>query len=157
MLKLLRLEDLKITAVYSLLAAPLVNLFAPVQHLFLPLLWLVIIDIVTGIYKNRIHNKQPITSRKFYERKAKVVILWLIGLITFLLADKFLLELNIEGHWGAKVFCIWYALYETISIMENLGECGLKGAKQILSLLRGKLPSNIDKTLEDAKGENDED
>lgn len=150
---LINMQDFKLSGLLAVMMTPLLNLLAPVQHLFLPLIWLVVLDIISGIYKNRVYKKQPITSKKFFERKSKIVLVWSIGLLTMLLADKFLMEIGIDGHWGAKVYCVWYALYETISILENLGDSGLPGAKAILNLLRGKLPSNIDKSLQDTKNE----
>ncbi len=152
---LIKIDDLKLSGILSLLATPLINLVAPVQHLFLPLIWLVVIDILSGIYKNRIYKKEPITSKKFFERKSKVVLVWSAGLVTMLLADTFLKEIGIDGHWGAKVYCVWYALYEVISILENIGDSGLPGAKSILKLLRGKLPANIDKSLEKEESNNE--
>lgn len=145
--KLIKIEDFKLSGIYAVIVTPIINLVAPVQHLFMPLIWLVVIDIISGIYKNRIKKKQPITSKKFFERKSKVVLVWTLGLLTMLLADKFLLEVGIDGHWAAKVYCVWYALYEVISILENLGDSGLPGAKNILKLLRGRLPNNIDTSL----------
>lgn len=152
--KLINMADLKTSGLISLALTPLLNLVAPVQHLFFPLIWLVVIDIASGIYKSRVTNKQPITSKSFFERKSKVILIWVAGLLTMLLADKFLKEINITGNWGAKIYCVWYALYEVISILENLGDSGLPGAKNILALLRGKLPSNIDKSLTKDDNEN---
>ena len=143
--------------ILSIALTPVINLFIPIQHLLLPLCWLVVLDIISGIYKARVIQGKPITSRRFFERKAGVLLVWSLGVLTMLFADTFLLEINIKGNWAAKLYCVFYAMYEVISILENLAESGLPGAKGILMLLRGKLPTNLNTALDAEKESKDED
>lgn len=152
---LINVKNAKISLLSSLVLSPIIGFIFPVKHLLLPLIWLVVLDIFSGIYKSRIIQKKPITSKRFFERKSKVLLIWAVGLVTMLLADKFLLEINIYGNWASKGYCVFYGIYEVISILENLADSGLPGAKGILHLLRGKLPSNLNEAID--KEQEDED
>ncbi len=140
----------KLTPVLTLLFAimdSLINFYQPVLDL---LFWLgisVVVDILTGIIKNR----KDFSSWSLIKRKPMVLFLWGLGLTSFLLCDKFLAELNITGNWAAKAYCIFYGLYETVSITENLAGCGLKGPAIILKMVKGKLPDEYVQAIEQAE------
>lgn len=152
---LINVKNAKVSLLSSIILSPLLGFILPVKHLLIPLLWLVMIDILSGIYKSRVIFKQPLTSKRFFERKSKVLLIWSFGLVTMLIADKFLLEINITGNWASKGYCVFYGIYETISILENLAESGLPGAKGILKLLRGKLPNDINEALDEEQNNED--
>jgi phage-related holin len=152
-ISLINVKNAKLSLFGSLILSPMLGFIFPVKHLLMPLFWLVVLDILSGVYKSRIIQKKPLTSKRFFERKSKVLLIWAIGLVTMLLADKFLLEIKIEGSWASKGYCVFYGIYETISILENLADSGLPGAKGILRLLRGKLPDNLNKALEEQEDE----
>jgi phage-related holin len=149
----LNIENLQLSAKLSIFLAPLISLYSPVQHLITSLILLSVLDVLTGIYKNRIIHKRSITSRDFFKRKPVLILLWSIGLTAMLLNDKMLIDLGISGNWGAKAYCVFYGLYETLSILENLGECGVKGMNGIIKLLKGRIPSEYSIAIDEVKNE----
>lgn len=153
-IKNINIENIQTALKLSIIVTPIYNFYAPISMFFYPLLVASCLDIFTGILKNRVYKKQPLSSKEFIKRKPMVILLWAIGLTAMLLSDKFLSEIGITGHWGAKLYCVFYGIYEIISILENISEMGLPGANGILKILKGKLPNNINEALEsDKKGD----
>lgn len=136
----------KMKAIFSLVIAPFVSFYSPVMMLLVPILWLVLIDIVTGMYATRVVAKQPLTSRGFL-KKFPQIIMFLIAIAASLHADPFFTEFGIEKYQSAKWVVSFYGLYELFSILENLGKSGLPVAKQFANILQAKLPEEIKKEL----------
>jgi len=147
------LEHLTLAGKASIVLTPVIGLLSPVKHLFLPLIFLMVLDVITGIYKNRVIKGQAISSKELFRKKPQQFLLWSAGLLTMLICDIFLKEINITGHWAALLYCVFYGLYEVISILENIAEMGLPGAEGILKLLKGKLPSNVKSALEETESD----
>ena len=122
--------------------------FEPVSMLLLPILYLVIIDILTAMYVIRFYDKQPLTSRGFF-KKLPQVLLFLVAVIAALHADPFFVTFGIAQFSAAKWVISFYGLYELFSILENLGRMGLPIAKPIAEFLSAKLPSQIKKEQDD--------
>ena len=72
-----------------------------------------------------------------------------------LICDIFLKEINIDGNWGAKAYCVFYGLYEVLSILENLAELELPGARAIKNILTKKIPKDIQEEIKEDKNEQD--
>jgi len=136
----------KSKAILSLLIAPLLAFFQPVTFLILPILWLVVIDILTGMYATRIIEKKPLTSRGFL-RKLPQLVMFLIAIAASIHADPFFNEFGIEKFQSAKLVISFYGLYELFSILENLGRSGLPVAKQLARILQAKLPDDVKQEL----------
>jgi phage-related holin len=137
----------KIKAIISLIFAPLITFFAPVSAVVVPLLWLVVLDVTTGIYASRVIEKNPITSRGFFRKFPQVLMLF-IAIAGAIHADPFFVQVGIEPFQSAKLVTSFYGLYELFSILENLGRSGLPVAKQFANLLQAKLPEEMKKNIE---------
>ena len=142
-LESVNIVNLKLAGKLTLVIGPVIALLEPIQHLIQPLLILAVIDVITGVIKSRLFLNEPISSKKFFDRKPLLILLWTLGLITMLHCDVFLSEIGINGHWAAKLYCVFYGLYEVISILENLAIMGLPGSKQIIKILKGRLPEHL--------------
>jgi phage-related holin len=126
----------------TLIITPILLLFMPVNHLIQPLLWLVFIDIITGMYVAKRVEKKDLTSRGFLQ-KLLPITLFFIAVAAALLSGVFFQEFGIEKLQPAKWVCAFYAIYELFSILENLGKSGLPVAKQIAAFLKTKLPNEV--------------
>lgn len=142
----------KIKAFLSLIVTPLLAFYEPVSSLILPVLWLVIMDILTGMYATRIVERKPLTSRGFL-RKLPQLVMFLVAIAASLHADPFFNELGIEKFQSAKLVISFYGLYELFSILENLGRSGLPVAKQFAAILQAKLPDNVKQELPEVKNQ----
>ena len=142
--------SVKTKVVWSALVAPLLAFFEPVTALIIPILWLVLFDIITGMYVVRVVEKNALTSRGFF-KKLPQVVMFLIAISASLHADPFFGEIGIEKFQSAKLVISFYGLYELFSILENLGRAGLPIARNILNILQAKLPENIKQELNEAK------
>ena len=130
----------------TLLISPIIAFYSPVGYLLQPLLWLVIIDILTGVYCAKFVRNEDINSRGFLS-KLVPVCLFLIALTAALHCDIFFVEFGLPQHQAPKLILAFYGVYELISILENLGDSGLPVAKQISSLLKKKLPQEVQDEL----------
>jgi phage-related holin len=139
-------ESQKIKLIISGLLMPLAAFYAPVQGLLMPILWLVLIDILTGIYAVRIVERKPLTSRGFL-KKLPQVAMFLIAIAASLHADPFFVTFGIEAYQSGKLVMSFYGLYELFSILENLGRSGLPVAKQFSRILQAKLPDEVKEEL----------
>lgn len=137
----------KIKVFLSSLVAPLLAFFEPVTALIAPILWLVLIDILTGMYATRIVEKKPLTSRGFL-KKLPQIVMFFVAISASLHADPFFNEIGIEKFQSAKLVISFYGLYELFSILENLGRSGLPVAKQFARILQAKLPEEMKQELE---------
>lgn len=140
--------DLK-TKIFPIATALLV-FFEPIEVLLLSILWLVVIDIITGIYVARFIQKEAITSRGFF-KKLPQVTKFLVAVIAALHADPFFVQFGLPSYQAAKLVISFYGLYELFSIMENLGKSGLPIAKQFTAILTAKLPEEIKNNLPEIK------
>lgn len=154
-------------ATVSVLVMKYIHFHDPVKKLIMFLMFAVIIDIITGIVKNRIIKGKNFTSSDliawdivvYKKRKIKVpkkfvvVAFWFLGLDLALMANEFLTEFGITGHYLAKGYIAFYFFYEFISVLENAGEIGVPGVKQIAKLIKGKMPEGIKDLVEEAKEE----
>lgn len=132
----------KIKMLLSSLIAPLFAFYEPVGVLIIPILWLVMIDVITGMYATRIVERKPLTSRGFLQ-KLPQILMFLIAIAAALHADPFFVEFGIEKYQSAKLVISFYGLYELFSILENLGRSGLPVARQFARILQAKLPDEI--------------
>lgn len=140
--------DLKLL-ILSLTTA-LVTFFEPIEVLLASILWLVLIDIITGAYLVRIVNKEPLTSRGFF-KKLPQVAKFLVAVVAALHADPFFVQFGLPQYQAASLVISFYGLYELFSILENLGKSGLPVAKQITSILSAKLPTEIKNGISEVK------
>lgn len=129
-------------AVLSILISPLLLFFSPVAMLVQALLWLVIIDIISGMYSAKFADKKDLTSRGFL-KKLVPLSLFFLALTASLHSGVFFAEFGIDKIQPAKWVISFYGLYELFSILENLGKCGLPIAKQISVFLKQKLPNEV--------------
>lgn len=139
--------NLELKKTIMLISAAIISFLAPVNLLLMPILWLVIIDILTAMYYVRILQKQPLTSRGFF-KKLPQLSLFFIAVVAALHADPFFVTLGVPVHQAAKLVISFYGLYELFSILENLGKMGLPIAKQLMNILSAKLPDEVKKELE---------
>lgn len=133
--------------VLSLIFSTILCFFAPVSFLLMPILWLVLFDILTGMYVVRVVRKEGLTSRGFL-KKLPQILMFLVALSAALHADPFFVTFGIAALQAAKLVCSFYGIYELFSILENLGSMGLPIAKQLAELLKAKLPDNAQKVIE---------
>lgn len=138
--------SVKLKALLSMLLSPLIAFYGPVHALLIPILWLVIMDMVTGMYATRIVEKKPLTSRGFLQ-KLPQVLMFLVAIAAAIHADPFFNQFGIEKFQSAKLVISFYGLYELFSILENLGRSGLPVAKQFAHILQAKLPEEIKQEL----------
>lgn len=143
----------KAKLILSTLMTSLVMFFSPVTPLLVPALWLILLDILTGIYVARIVLKQPLTSRAFF-RKLPQFLMFLVALAASLHADPFLTQFGLEQYQTAKLVISFYGLYELFSILENLGKSGLPVAKQLATMLQAKLPDEAKEIAKSAENDN---
>lgn len=124
--------------------------FEPIEILLASILWLVLIDIVTGAYYIRMVLKEPLTSRGFF-KKLPQVAKFLVAVVAALHADPFFVQFGLPQYQAAKLVISFYGLYELFSILENLGKSGLPVAKQIINILSAKLPAEIKNGISEVK------
>lgn len=141
-------------ATLSVVIAPIISFFAPASVLILPILWLVLFDILTGIYRVRIIEKKPLTSRGFLKKFPQLIML-LVSIAASIHADPFFVQFGIESFQASKLVVSFYGMYELFSILENLGKSGLPIAKQVARLLQAKLPDAIKDELNHKDKPND--
>jgi toxin secretion/phage lysis holin len=127
--------------------ASIMSFYSPVHYLMIPVLWLVVIDIITGIYLAKFIKKEDITSRGLF-RKVPQLFMFFLAMTASMHADPFLKEFGLETLQGAKFVISFYGLYELFSILENLGQSGLPVAKQISNILKAKLPQDLTQRLD---------
>lgn len=136
-------------AMISALIASLAAFYTPVHSFIMPVLWLVGFDIITGVYVARFIDNKDLTSRALF-RKLPQLLMFLVAMTAAMHADPFFVQFGLEQHQSAKFVISFYGLYELFSILENLGKSGLPVAKQIASMLKSKLPEEVNKGLEEA-------
>lgn len=139
--------ELSMKVLYGLIIAPIIAFFAPVSSLLMSILWLVIFDIMTGMYVVRITEKRDLTSRGFL-KKLPQILMFLVALAAAIHAGPFFNTFGLEKLQAAHLVISFYGLYELFSILENLGKMGLPVAKQLAELLKAKLPENAQKVTE---------
>lgn len=132
----------KLKILLAAIISPLLAFFEPVSFLIIPILWLVLLDIITGMYATRVVELKPLTSRGFF-KKLPQLILFFIAIAASLHADPFFTTFGLAPHQSAKLVISFYGLYELFSILENLGRAGLPVAKQFSRILQAKLPDEV--------------
>lgn len=137
---------LEFKTVLLIVLTPLLAFFEPVNSLIMPILWLVILDILTAMYLVRIVKKESLTSRGFFKKMPQIAM-FLVAVSASLHANPFFTQFGLPEHQAAKLVFGFYGLYELFSILENLGGAGLPIAKQISNMLKSKLPDEISKNL----------
>lgn len=140
-------STVKIKALLSLILTPIIAFYQPIESLLSPILWLVLIDIISGIYVAKIIEKKDLTSREFF-RKLPQLAMFLLAISASLHADPFFVQFGIESFQSSKLVISFYGLYELFSILENLGKSGLPVAKQLANLLKSKLPEDAKQAME---------
>jgi phage-related holin len=138
--------------VLAVIFSAIISFYAPVQSLLLPILWLVIIDIVTGVYCARIVEKKPLNSRGLF-KKLPQITMFLVAITAALHANPFFVTFGLPEYQAVKLVFAFYGLYELFSILENLGKSGLPVAKQIINILTAKLPDDVKKEFEQVNPE----
>ena len=138
--------SVKTKVVLSSFLTPLLAFYEPISTLILPILWLVLFDIITGMYLARVVERRPLTSRAFF-RKLPQVVMFLIAISAALHTEPFFVQLGIEKFQSSKWVVCFYGFYELFSILDNLGKSGLPVAKQISRILASKLPDTIREEL----------
>lgn len=144
------MKNLDLKTIILPLATTILAFFEPIEVLLHSILWLVLIDIITGIYVARVINKEALTSRGFF-KKLPQVAKFLVAVVAALHADPFFVQFGLPGFQAAKLVISFYGIYELFSIMENLGKAGLPVAKQFTAILTAKLPEEIKKNLPEIK------
>ena len=129
-----------------ILCSTIISFYAPVHALIMPVVWLVVLDILTAIYYVRVVQKQSLTSRGFF-KKLPQVSMFLIAVAASIHANPFFVHFGLPEHQASKLVFSFYGLYELFSILENLGKSGLPVAKQIMNILSAKLPDEVKKEL----------
>lgn len=130
----------------ALLTSAAIAFFAPVSYLIVPILWLIVIDILTALYYVRIVQKSPLTSRGFF-KKLPQFSMFLVAVVAALHANPFFVAVGLPEYQAVKLVISFYGLYELFSILENLGKMGLPIAKQLLRILSAKLPDELKNEL----------
>lgn len=99
------------------------------------LLWLILADIVTGIFKAVIHG--DLASRSLFIGAMRKLLILLAVLICNNI-DVFIADYTtVEPPISIRLFCILYfCLEELISMLENLVSCGVKVPKFLQHILR---------------------
>ncbi len=136
------MDNINVKLMLSAAVAPLASFFAPTSLLILPILWLVLFDILTGMYRVRCVEKLPLTSRGFL-KKLPQLIMFFVAIAASIHADPFFIEFGIPSFQASKLVVSFYGIYELFSILENLGKSGMPIAKQISNILQAKLPVSI--------------
>lgn len=131
----------KLKLILSALISPFMMFFEPYNALVKAIGILVVMDVATGIAAAK-KEGTSITSKSLWS-KIPVVGLFLVGLAAAKISSPLLLEFGIEAHQAGKWLCALYGVYELFSVLENLGRLGLPVAKQIMNLLKSKLPEEI--------------
>lgn len=132
--------------VLLIVLTPLLAFFEPVNGLIIPILWLVLLDILTAMYLVRIVKKEALTSRGFFKKMPQIAM-FLVAVSASLHSNPFFTQFGLPEHQAAKLVFSFYGLYELFSILENLGGAGLPIAKQISDMLKSKLPDEISKNI----------
>lgn len=136
----------------------ILGLLNPIIVFILPIIFLVLIDMHTGIKasQHEFKSKNVVSSRKSRE-KLLILSPFAIGLLAF-----FVFELTLK-HSGmtfvvlgfdmafilSKVYCCLFMLNEVISILENLDRQGFDFVKPFIKLLRIKSNQVVKKLEED--------
>src|SRR5574343_561271 len=81
-----------LTPFLTLLYLRINEFYSPVSHLFVHLFILAVLDIASGMYASIVIEKQKLSSRRFWFRKAGVFVLFMLGLTTVLTLNIFLKE-----------------------------------------------------------------
>lgn len=144
------MKNLDLKTIILTLATSLLVFFEPIELLLASILWLVLIDIVTGAYYVRIVMKEPLTPPGFF-KKLPQVAKFLVAVVAALHADPFFVQFGLPQYQAAKLVISFYGLYELFSILENLGKSGLPVAKQITNILSAKLPTEIKNSISEVK------
>lgn len=137
---------LEFKTVLLIILTPLLAFFEPVNGLIIPILWLVLLDILTAMYLVRIVKKEALTSRGFFKKMPQIAM-FLVAVSASLHANPFFTQFGLPEYQAAKLVFSFYGLYELFSILENLGGAGLPIAKQISDMLKSKLPDEISKNI----------
>ena len=133
--------------ILSGLIASLTSFYLPVHAFIMPVLWLVVIDVLTGAYVARFIEHKPLTSRGLFQKFPQLVT-FLIAMTAAIHADPFFMQFGFSELQSAKFVISFYGLYELFSILENLGKSGLPVAKQLTNILKAKLPEEVKVELE---------
>lgn len=140
------INSMKVKLLLSALFASIVSFFDPVMHLLVPMLYLILFDVVTGMYVAKFVDRIPLTSRRFL-RKLPQLVLLTVAISAALNADPFFVNFGLSQNQGASFVISFYGVYEVFSIFENLGKSGLPVAKQLTKILQAKLPQEIQDEL----------
>jgi phage-related holin len=141
---------LELKTLLYLIGTPMLAFFEPINTLLFPILWLIFIDILTGVYLVRIVKKEALTSRGFF-KKLPQVCMFLVAVVASLHANPFFVQFGLPEFQAVKMVMSFYGLYELFSILENLGRSGLPVAKQISTMLAAKLPDEVKNNIPELK------
>lgn len=144
----------KITPLLTVVVLFLQDFFHPTVPSLFYVMTLGLFDIITGVWASHKEGKK-ISSEFFWRRKAAVVVLFLMGVISMLIIDRMLKDL----HESAPAFALtswlgFYAIYEVISVLENMTRIGyLRGIKAFMNFFKKKIGEDIKEAVEEAKKE----
>ena len=124
----------------------------PFNGLLIALVCFIVADYITGV-ASAIINKKMSSAVGFKGILRKVLILCIVGVANLL--DVYVLK---SGEMLRAMVIFFYIANEGLSILENVGECGLpipKKIKEILAQLRDKNDGGDDNGQSDDSGKAD--
>lgn len=150
--------SLKITPIAVVVWVYLQDFFNPTVPSIFYILTLGLLDIVTGIWASHREGKK-ITSEFFWRSKASVVVLFLIGVICMLIIDRMLKDIHQSAPaFALTTWMIFYAIYECISVLENIIRIGLlPGIKGFKTLFEKKITESVQEVAQAVADEKKED
>lgn len=101
---------------------------------FIMLMALNSLDFLTGLIASKLEHKK-ITSRKAKEGALRKAAEW-AAIAVALVAEHIAFDLIGVELPAAAVVTVWLSLCELISILENLGRCGIKVPARLLNQLK---------------------
>lgn len=122
-----------IKAIFSVITGLAISFLGEFSPTFICLLIFMCVDYLTGVIK-AIYNKQLNSEIGFKGIIKKVLMLVIIGI-----ANTIQVNLQIQG--VREIVLIFYICNEGLSILENIGQCGIEYPqvlKNILEQLRNK-------------------
>ena len=133
------------TPFFLMLYTEIMGFYAPVSDMLWLLVLLAATDIVTGVITNVIILKEKFSSKRFWQRKAVVTVLFFLGLTGVLAVDLMLKSIAEPlNSWISKSWILFYGVYELISILENLAKTKkLPLVSRIINVIYGKLPQDV--------------
>lgn len=109
---------------------------------FVMLMALNSLDFLTGLLASKIEHKK-ITSRKAKDGVLRKAAEWL-AVAAALIAENIAFDIVGVELPAAAVVTVWISLCEIISVLENLGRCGVKVPARLLNQLSDKIREDDD-------------